>query len=321
MTNERLPFILIYDGECIFCRSCAKAFRLKEGVGEFRLINARDDGPLVQQVKNMGYDLNSGIMIIYNQHYYHGEKAVMMLAMLTSRSTFFNRLLAYFFKSKIMVTLAYPMLTFFRRVLLKVQAIKPIAAANNVSMDAIIKEQVSAKVPGFLLQRYSQSMVLKGKMIIRFSWLVRIGLPIMKVLRLLSGDEGEDISVSVWIEPLEKGPGISMKRIFYFDSGEAIFCSQITHHKRCYFLEKAGRGLTWKFSMHYVKDTLFLKHKSYGFLCRKQFIPLPGLAFVLGKTDGYEKYVQPNALEMSITVKHWFVKNLLTYQGRFRCED
>ena len=42
---------LLYDGECPFCSACVKLVRIRENVGKLRLVNARDGGAELEEVK------------------------------------------------------------------------------------------------------------------------------------------------------------------------------------------------------------------------------------------------------------------------------
>jgi len=66
---------LIYDGDCILCSNSAKALKIKKSVGELQTINARTNHQLVNEAIDKGYDLNEGIIVKYNNKFYHGAEA------------------------------------------------------------------------------------------------------------------------------------------------------------------------------------------------------------------------------------------------------
>jgi predicted DCC family thiol-disulfide oxidoreductase YuxK len=120
------PVILIYDGECPFCKTYAKYVRLKEA-GGLTLINAREAGnSYVQDVKARGFNLDDGMVAIIGGKYYHGEEALHVLAFLSSRSGLFNKMNYHLFSSKKISGFAYPFLRAGRNVALKIKGVKQI---------------------------------------------------------------------------------------------------------------------------------------------------------------------------------------------------
>lgn len=114
---------LVYDGECPLCSNYAQYLRVKQAVGEFVLVNAREGGPLVEEVRNLPHDLNDGMVLKMNGQYYVGDRALHMLALLSEKRGVFsiaNRLL---FASPLAARLGYPLLKLGRRVLLKLKGV------------------------------------------------------------------------------------------------------------------------------------------------------------------------------------------------------
>lgn len=117
---------LIYDGECPFCRRYADYVRLREAVGQPRLVDAREGGALVRQVQDMGYDLNEGMVVIYQGDYYHGAQALQFLADKAAPAGIFNRLNHALFSGGRMARWSYPLLRAGRNLALRVKNIGPI---------------------------------------------------------------------------------------------------------------------------------------------------------------------------------------------------
>lgn len=105
---------IVYDGECPFCKSYCKMTRLKTIYGKVELLNAREDSVLVKETQAQGYDLNQGMVVIFNGKTYYGSEAINILALLNARSDFFNWLTSSLFRSKLIATLAYPILKAYR---------------------------------------------------------------------------------------------------------------------------------------------------------------------------------------------------------------
>lgn len=111
--------VLIYDGECPVCSTYARYVRLKEAAGRVELVNAREGGPWVDEVKSRGLDLDEGMVLVYGGRYYHGADCINMLALLGSGSGLFNKLNAAIFRSPTVSAALYPVLRAGRNTLLR----------------------------------------------------------------------------------------------------------------------------------------------------------------------------------------------------------
>ena len=111
--------ILVYDQECPFCHNYSQLIRINKDQGKLVMINARDDHPLIKDIKKLGLDLNQGMVVKISEQYYHGTDALNILALLSSRSGLFNKLNYWCFKSKILSTALYPLLRSGRNLVLK----------------------------------------------------------------------------------------------------------------------------------------------------------------------------------------------------------
>ena len=116
---------LIYDGDCPFCSRFAQYTRLKQAVGDLRLIDAREGGPEVERARAAGYRLDEGLVLEIGGELYHGDACLNRLALLSSRSNFFNRLNYALFRSPRAARLAYPVLRFGRNTALRLLGRKP----------------------------------------------------------------------------------------------------------------------------------------------------------------------------------------------------
>ena len=110
---------IVYDGECPYCRNYVRLIKLKESVGPVKLINARLGGSKVEAVKEMGYDLNEGMIFYYNNNYHYGADAINMMALMSTRSTIFNRLNKFIFKHPRLSKVLYPIMRCGRNITLK----------------------------------------------------------------------------------------------------------------------------------------------------------------------------------------------------------
>ena len=90
---------LIYDGDCPFCSNYAQYLRAKDAVDELVLVDAREGGPLVDEVRKLPHDLNQGMVLKLNDRYYVGHKALNVLAILSDKHGAFSRLNRLLFNS------------------------------------------------------------------------------------------------------------------------------------------------------------------------------------------------------------------------------
>jgi predicted DCC family thiol-disulfide oxidoreductase YuxK len=67
---------LVYDGECPFCSTYVRLLRFRQSVGTVHLIDARDGGPLVDELAAAGFDLDEGMALKMGGRVYHGSDCV-----------------------------------------------------------------------------------------------------------------------------------------------------------------------------------------------------------------------------------------------------
>src|SRR5271165_2363920 len=115
---------LVYDGECPVCKTYTKYIRIRKTVGQLHLVDARHQGPLMDQITAAGLDIDHGMVLKFNDVIYYGADAIFVLTKLSSPSGIFNRINYYFFSSKLGAAVFYPVGKAFRTVLLKLLGIK-----------------------------------------------------------------------------------------------------------------------------------------------------------------------------------------------------
>ena len=101
---------LVYDGECPFCSGYSQLVDVRESIGELILINARDGGPLVDEIKDLGHDLDKGMVLKMDGSCYVGDNALHMLALLSRRRGVFGIVNGLLFSSRAASWLGYPLL-------------------------------------------------------------------------------------------------------------------------------------------------------------------------------------------------------------------
>ena len=110
---------IVYDGQCPFCSKYVQLVRLRELLGYVELINARDGGALVDEIRAAGIDLDDGMVLKLDGRLYHGADCIHMLALLSTPSSWFNRVNAAIFRSSATSKLLYPSLRACRNAVLR----------------------------------------------------------------------------------------------------------------------------------------------------------------------------------------------------------
>ena len=111
-------FYLVYDGDCPFCSAYVQFVRFRDAVGTVHLIDARDGGGIVDDIRAAGFDLDEGMVLKAGNRLYHGADCINALALMSGGSGLFNKLNAWIFKSPLRAKVLYPILRTGRNVAL-----------------------------------------------------------------------------------------------------------------------------------------------------------------------------------------------------------
>jgi len=117
MNREEL--LLVYDKECPACDNYCQLVRIRESVGELKIINARENSAAMDEITDRGLDIDQGMVLKMGGQLYYGSDAIHALALISSRSGIFNRINYWMFKSKTISSWIYPVLRSSRILLLK----------------------------------------------------------------------------------------------------------------------------------------------------------------------------------------------------------
>lgn len=117
---------IIYDHDCPFCREYTHLMRLKNTIGTVELINARDAPDMVHKLLKQSIDIDKGMVVLYHEDIHHGAEAMHMLALLSSRLGWFNRINYWIFRSPTASRLLYPILRFGRTMVLRIMGVHKI---------------------------------------------------------------------------------------------------------------------------------------------------------------------------------------------------
>jgi predicted DCC family thiol-disulfide oxidoreductase YuxK len=122
-----LPTTIVYDGECPFCSRYVALVRLREAIGPVMLQDARNGGPLVDDLRRRGYDLDQGMVLLHAGVIHFGADCMHRLALMSTRSTLFNRIHAAIFRRPRLARFLYPILRAGRNLVLRLLGRNPLA--------------------------------------------------------------------------------------------------------------------------------------------------------------------------------------------------
>ena len=116
---NRDEILLIYDKECPACDNYCQVVRIKNDVGDLRIVDARLDSDVLKEITSEGLDIDQGMVLKMGGELDYGSDAIHTLALISSRAGLFNKFNYWIFKSKTISKILYPVLKFARNVLLK----------------------------------------------------------------------------------------------------------------------------------------------------------------------------------------------------------
>lgn len=118
--SEKGKILLVYDKECPACDNYCRVVRIRRDIGELVLVDARDESDVLKEITEKGWNIDQGMVLKMGEELYYGSDAIHALALISSRSGIFNRINYWAFKSKTISKWIYPILKFFRNLLLKI---------------------------------------------------------------------------------------------------------------------------------------------------------------------------------------------------------
>jgi len=111
--------VLVYDNECPACDNYVGVMRVRRDIGSFRIVDAREDSPVVREITAAGLDIDEGMVLKMGGRLYYGPDAIHALALISSRSGVLNKLNYWLFRSRRVSAVLYPLLKAGRGVLLR----------------------------------------------------------------------------------------------------------------------------------------------------------------------------------------------------------
>jgi len=115
---------LVYDGECPVCRSYCRHIRLRQAAGRLHLVDAREPGPLMDEITRAGLDIDQGMVLKVRGQLYYGDAAMHLITLMGTRAGWFNRVSFLFFGTRFAARIFYPAGKAVRNLLLKILGIR-----------------------------------------------------------------------------------------------------------------------------------------------------------------------------------------------------
>ncbi|WLD57839.1 DUF393 domain-containing protein [Salinispirillum sp. LH 10-3-1] len=123
--------LVVYDKQCPACDYYCNMVCIKESVGRVVLVDAREGGPVMDEITARGLDIDQGMVVKVGSELYYGSDAINVLALMGTNKGLFNRLAYWSFRSRTLARVLYPVLRACRNLLLKILGKTKI---NNLGM-------------------------------------------------------------------------------------------------------------------------------------------------------------------------------------------
>lgn len=125
--DAKAAMVVVYDGDCPFCRNYVRLMALKESVGDVDIVDARSGSSVVRYLTERGYDLDEGMAAIYGKKVYFGSDAVILISSLSQDRSWLARTIAVLLREPRRAQFLYPWMKAGRRLLLRMLG-KPLIA-------------------------------------------------------------------------------------------------------------------------------------------------------------------------------------------------
>ena len=104
---------LLYDGECVYCRTYARKARIRTPAGKrLPFIDGRKAPRLVGELRRDGCDIEDGMILVLEGQRYQGAEAMEVLGAMATESGWVNRMTRWVGSSSERARFVYP---WFRR--------------------------------------------------------------------------------------------------------------------------------------------------------------------------------------------------------------
>ncbi len=111
---------VVYDRDCPICDYYCQRIDVDQSAGDLVRIDARQDSNILQEITELGLDIDEGMVVKADGKIYYGSDAIHKLANLSSRKGFVNRLAYSVFRWPRVARFLYPVLAACRNLLLRI---------------------------------------------------------------------------------------------------------------------------------------------------------------------------------------------------------
>jgi predicted DCC family thiol-disulfide oxidoreductase YuxK len=98
MTDPKPRLEVIYDGECPFCTTYVEYCHLQDAFPGVVLTNAREIPDRVAAFRADGMDVDQGMIVIYGDAVYYGDRAMGLLAHISRSGALLQGILRFLFR-------------------------------------------------------------------------------------------------------------------------------------------------------------------------------------------------------------------------------
>ena len=319
-----------YDGLCPVCTLAAQALRIKRDIGPLHLVDAREepDHPLIKEINARALDLDEGMVLKYQEVFYHGDNALHMMALLGTNQGWFNRMNAILFSSKPLARFCYPIMRAARNLLLRLNGIEKIRNLETpLSREPIFKvilgEQWTTLPPvmqaHYMVRPYSEDKVVAtGALDISISPFISL---MAHITGMLIAYSGKNVPVTVTFRSGRHSGAFYFDRVFHYPGrGDIRFCSRMEAIGGNELVEFMGFGIGWRNAYVWDGKKMLLQHRGYVWRILGLLIPLP-LSFFIGKAYAEETPISDDVFSMWTHIKHPLFGEGLRYAGTFEIAE
>jgi len=328
MSNTGEGVWFVYDGDCPVCSMAAHALRIKAQYGSLHLINAREDSssPLLDEIRRRELNLDEGMVIVCEGHFYHGKSALRFMARHGDSKGLFNRCNKALFRSESVAKFVYPWMRGVRNLLMLLRRVSKLD--NLRSNDEPVFKQVFGRdwdrLPTVMRRHYANrpfhndTVTVEGTLNVVFSPIGRILKPVFRLSKTFVYHEGVNVPVAVQFRTDAHSRAFGFDRTFHFAGMEPFrFRSAMIPLRGKDVVEQMGAGLCWRMTYAWTGEKVALTHKGYALRLFGFLIPLP-LTALLGRGYAEEIPMSDDEFSMMTEVRHPLWGFVFGYNGTFR---
>lgn len=324
INNNSGDVYFVYDGDCPICQMGARGFKVRKAVGTLHLIDARfdKDNPVVKEINKKRLNLDDGMVIKFNEVYYHGADALHLMALLGTNSGWLNKMNYLLFRSPIFARWCYPFMRGFRNIALYIKNVDKIN--NLIDKNEPIFKPIFGKdwdkLPPVMHKHYANlpysnhEVVAEGRLDFMCKFYIK---PFLKLSRTAPAYNEKDVAVTVRFTSKPNNASFCFNRIFYFkDHKPYHFNTCMYQVKDREVIERMKYGICWHSNYSWDGEKVILTHKKYSLQFFSINIPLP-ITWLIGRTDAEEIALDDNSFAMSASIIHPIFGEVYSYKGQF----